>query len=115
MTPTDPIPDRSEPASGSAPQPIVIDDLGRFTDTAAAFWRAMERVDAVRGRFAAAARDAGHALGDRHLAVQYDETFRGMLGALDAIEGCFEQFSDALSAAGTSYQQADDSVGGHMR
>jgi hypothetical protein len=38
-----------------------------------------------------------------------------MVGALDAIEGCFEQFFDALSTGGNSYQQADDSVGGLMR
>jgi hypothetical protein len=115
MTPTDPIPDRSRPASGNVPQPIVIDDLGRFMDTAGAFWNAVERMEAIRGAFTATARTAGHALGDPHLAARYDETFRRMVDALDAIECCFGQFFDALCAAGKSYQQADDSVGGQMR
>jgi uncharacterized protein YukE len=111
MSPNDPAP-QAGPAS--APQPIVIDDLGRFADTAGAFRSARERVRAVRGPFTAAG-GAGDALGDSHLTAQYDETFRRMVGALDAIEGCFEQFFDALSAAGNSYQQADDSVAGHIR
>jgi hypothetical protein len=112
MSPNDPA---SEAGPASAPQPIVIDDLGRFADTAGGFWDAMERVRTVRGPFAAAAQHVGHALGDSHVVGQYDETFRGMMAALDAIEGCFEQFFGALSAAGNSYQQAEDSAGGRMR
>jgi hypothetical protein len=112
MSPNDP----TRPAGpASAPQPIIIDDLGRFADTAGAFWDAMERVRAVRRPFTAAGRGAGDALGDPHLTAQYDETFRRMVSTLDAIEGCCEQFFEALLAAGTSYQQADDSVAGHMR
>lgn len=109
--PTDP----PSPGSARAPERIVIDDLGRFGDTAGAFWIARERLIAVGGTFTAAARNAGHALGDPHAAGQYGETFRQMERALDVIEGCFEQFFYALSAARNSYQRAEDSVDGHMR
>jgi hypothetical protein len=112
MSPDHPVP---QAALASTLQPIVIDDLSRFADTARAFWSAMERVRALRGPFTTAGPGAGPALGDPHLAAQYDESFRRMVGALAAIEACFEQFFEVLSAAGNSYQEADDSVGGKTR
>jgi hypothetical protein len=106
MPPIDP----TSPGAEGPRQPIVIDDIGRFSATARAFSLALDRLCTARGPFVAGAGDLRLALGEAHAAARYNETFVGMLRTLDALEQCFEQFSRVLAAAGATYQRADDSV-----
>jgi uncharacterized protein YukE len=108
--------DPTPAASGAASDSTVhVDDPSRLTEVAGAFSQAIQTLREARSRFAAGAQGLGADLGDARLASRYDEVYQRTVATLDAIGHCFEEFSRALSSAGSGYEETDSSVAGRMR